>query len=73
MLEPMDPMQRHIEVLIRMEDAEIEKVCEQALQGGEHGVKIIKAWPGRLVSVEVSEDVPYGMIRADILSAQVDI
>lgn len=61
MLEPMDPWERHIEVLIRVEDAEIERVCEQARQGGKHGVRIVRRFPGTLVSVEVSEEVPYGV------------
>lgn len=67
MLEPMTEMERHIEVLIRMEDAEIERACEQALQGGQHGVKIVKSIY-KLISVEVSEEVPYGQIHVHVKS-----
>jgi hypothetical protein len=42
----------------------IEAACERALQGGEHGVLILRAGHGgTIVSAEPDPSVPYGMIH----------
>lgn len=45
------------------EHAIIERVAEQALQSGSHGVKVLRTVDGLFVSAEVSDEVPFGMIH----------
>lgn len=41
--------------------ADLEAMCETAIQGGEHGVLV--TWEGMTYTIEVSPDVPYGVIH----------
>lgn len=48
---------------IRRELALIETVCEKSIQSGEHGVLVIRNQMHELISVTVSDQVPYGRLH----------
>lgn len=57
----------YITSLVKAEAAMIERACEAAIQGGEHGVLIWRNQEGLLLHVCVSEAVPYGYQYVHIL------
>lgn len=63
-----DPIQRWIDDAVRaalqLDQDMIEAACERALQGGKHGVLVLRSGAaGPVVSAEVDESVPYGQIH----------
>lgn len=58
----MIDIERLIQQAVARDYARVEEACERALQGGEHGVKVIRR-SGLLVSAEPDPDVPYGEIH----------
>jgi hypothetical protein len=52
---------RMVNTAVREDATKIEMACEDALQGGKHGVYVLRKM-GRVVLAEVSEIVPYGEI-----------
>lgn len=53
-----------IQAALKLDKDMIETACEKALQGGKHGVLVLRSGQGGpVVSAEVDESVPYGMIH----------
>jgi hypothetical protein len=52
---------RAVTAAVREDAAKVEAACEDALQGGEHGVYVLRLG-SRVVLAEVSDLVPYGEI-----------
>ena len=55
---------RAVTAAVREDAAKVEAACEDALQGGKHGVYVLRRL-GRVVQAEVSDIVPYGEIYED--------
>ncbi len=51
-----------VQAEMRRQVLEIEQACEAALQGGVHGVFILYARDGQLISAAPNPYVPYGYI-----------
>jgi hypothetical protein len=56
-----DAISRAVTAAMTADTAKIEIACEDSLQGGEHGVFVLRRG-GRVVVAEVSDIVPYGEI-----------
>lgn len=56
------PIVRQIAETARRRAQLVEEACERALQGGEHGVKVVMAG-SQLVSADPDPSVPYGRIH----------
>lgn len=53
-----------IEEAMKLDRDMIERACEASIQGGEHGVLVLRSGQaGPVVSAEVDESVPYGHIH----------
>lgn len=52
----------YVEAVLKAEVAEIERACEEALQGGECGVLVTRRRDGSFVSAGPSLSVPYGYV-----------
>jgi len=59
-----DAISRAVTAAVRADAAIVEAACEDALQGGKHGVYVLRRL-GRVVQAEVSDIVPYGEIYED--------
>jgi hypothetical protein len=57
-----DVISRAVTAAIRFDAAIIEAACEDSLQGGKHGVFVLRNRAGRVVTAEISDVVPYGEI-----------
>src|ERR1035437_7173189 len=54
---------RAVTAAVREDAAIVEAACEDSLQGGKHGVFVLRSCEGRVVQAEVSDRVPYGEIH----------
>lgn len=53
----------YIEAALKLDQDMIETACEKSIQGGKHGVLVLRSGvAGPVVSAEVDESVPYGKI-----------
>jgi len=57
-----DLISRAVTAAVREDNAKVEAACEDALQGGEHGVFVLRSRLGRVLQAEVNDLVPYGKI-----------
>ena len=59
-----DLIRPYVEAALKLDRDMIERACEQSLQGGKHGVLVLRSGQaGPVVSAEVDESVPYGQIH----------
>lgn len=63
-----------IEGIMAAELAVIEQKIEEAIQGGEHGVKVRRdRLTAKLLSIEVDSSVPYGCIHEHYVEVGLDV
>lgn len=59
-MDEREHIQAAVESHMRRYDEALERVCELALEGGEHGVLVV--WEGTTFTISIDPTVPYGQI-----------